>query len=54
MVLGLDGLDWVSGLTFWLYFPGNPTRLKHSHIAKALSGWHGSGKRILDGEQGST
>lgn len=22
------GLDWVSGLTFWLNCPGNPTRLK--------------------------
>lgn len=49
MALGLEGLDWVSGLTF----PGNPTRLKHSNCAKALNHWRGSGKITLDGEQES-
>lgn len=35
LALRLDGLDWVSDLTFWPYFSGNPTRLQHSHIAEA-------------------
>lgn len=39
---GLDSLDWVSGLTFWPYYLGNPRRPKHSHVAKALSSWCGS------------
>lgn len=49
LALGLEGPDWVSGLTF----PGNPTRLKHSNFAKALSCWRESGKIILDREQKS-
>lgn len=36
---GLDSLDRVSGLTFWPYFLGNPSRQKHSQMAKALSSW---------------
>lgn len=51
--LGLGGLDWVSGLTFWPYGPGNPTRLKHSHSQDAER-WHGARTIALDGEQGST
>lgn len=35
LALRLDDLDWVSDLTSWPYFSGNPTRLKHSHAAEA-------------------
>lgn len=45
-----SGAGW-SGLGFrphlWPYFPGNPTRLKHGHIANVLSSRGRSGKNNL-------
>ena len=51
------GPDWVSGLTFWLNGPGNPTRLKQSRSPKHLALGAGQAKITLDrttGEPGST
>ena len=51
------GPDWVSGLTFWLNGPGNPTRLKQSRSPKHLALGACQAKITLDrttGEPGST
>lgn len=46
------GLDWVSGLTFWLNCPGNPTRLKQGHSPRHSAVGLGQAKITLDGRRG--